>query len=87
MTELLSPLTNIYIKNVSKILANDYFQAKERTILHINTDSLPINLPAFQSAAQIITIRPEIILYPNFKNRNKISYIYFSEFSILIWRN
>ena len=39
-----------------------------------------MNLPAFQSAAQIIKIRPEIILYQNFKNRNQISYIYFSEF-------
>ena len=44
-------------------------------ILHINTDSLPINLPAFQSAAQITKIRREIVLYQNFKNKNQVSYI------------
>ena len=57
-----------------KISARDYF------IFHVNTNLLPINLPAFQSAAQIMKIRPEIILYQNFKNRNPISYIYLSEF-------
>ena len=45
------------------------------TIFQVNTDLLPINLPAFQSAAQITKIRREIVLYQNFKNRNQISYI------------
>ena len=39
-------------------------------LFHVNTNLLTINLPAFQSAAQIIKTRHKIILYQNFKNRN-----------------
>ena len=42
----------------------------EGLLFHVNTNLLPINLPAFQSAAQIIKTRHKIILYQNFKNRN-----------------
>ena len=44
-------------------------------IFHANTYMLPMNLPAFQSAAQIIKIRPEIILYQNSKKK-KLNNLY-----------
>ena len=66
-------------KNIKKKKCNSKsarFQEKITiTIFQVNTDLLPINLPAFQSAAQITKIRREIVLYQNFKNKNQVSYI------------
>ena len=57
-------------KNIKNAIQNLKDFCEGLFLFHVNTNLLPINLPAFQSAAQIIKTRPEIILYQNFKNRN-----------------
>ena len=61
---VIEPAKNIYRKEIHERFWPTI------TIFHANTNLLPMNLPEFQSAAQIIKIRPERILYQNFKNRH-----------------